>query len=77
MYKMRILNVRVCYLGDLEGVPSVLLGSSSLCSCFCRVILSVACLHDKSHTQHIFIALLQPAQTVLLSLKFSLLLSDW
>lgn len=40
----------VCHLGDLEGVPSALLGSISLCSCFWRVILSAACLHDKKQT---------------------------
>lgn len=40
----------MCYLGDLEGVPSGLLGSISLCSCFCRAILSAACLHDKKQS---------------------------
>lgn len=40
----------VRYLGDLEGVPSGLLGSISLCSCFCRAILSAACLHDNKQT---------------------------
>lgn len=40
----------VRYLGDLEGVPSGLLGSVSLCSCFCRAILSAACLHDNKQT---------------------------
>lgn len=40
----------VRYLGDLEGVPSGLLVSISLCSCFCIAILSAACLHDKNQT---------------------------
>lgn len=39
-----------CHLGDLEGVPSALPGSISLCSCFCRVILSAACLRDRKQT---------------------------
>lgn len=43
--------VCACYLGDLDGVPSALLGSISLCSCFCKAILSDACLHDK-HATH-------------------------
>lgn len=40
----------MCHLGDLEGVPSAWLGSISLCSCFCRVILSAVCLHDEKQT---------------------------
>lgn len=44
-----VVVVCVCYLGDLEGVPSALLGSISLCSLFCRVILSAACLQDEEH----------------------------
>lgn len=49
-HRARVLGY-ACYLGDLDGVPSALLGSISLCSCFCKAILSDACLHDK-HATH-------------------------